>query len=67
MSEEMLSPRATLAGRMDFVSEFIPVENEPQKFTLKATPHPRRYEVVTVDGETLYRDKYLHRLFRVED
>jgi class 3 adenylate cyclase len=67
MSEETLPARASLPGRMDLVSEFIPVESDPHKFTLRATPDPRRYEVVTVDGETWYRDKYLHRLFRLED
>jgi class 3 adenylate cyclase len=67
MSEEVPSPLVSLPGRMDFLSEFVPVENDPQKYTSRVTPDPRRYEVVTVGGETLYRDKYLHRLFTLED
>jgi class 3 adenylate cyclase len=67
MSEDKHSPIPSFKGRMDFVSELVPVEGDPHKFMAKMTPDPRRYEVVTIDGETWYRDKYLNRRFRLED
>jgi class 3 adenylate cyclase len=68
MSDAILPLRMNRQCRMDFLSEANPAaDGDPRKMTISMTPDPRRYESVTVDGKTWYRDKYFHHHVSLDD
>ena len=62
-----IARRTEIPFRLDLIQEVISVDEETHIVRMRVIPHPRRYESIERDGETLYRDIYFNYLFRLED
>ncbi|MFC4309093.1 hypothetical protein ACFPN2_08385 [Steroidobacter flavus] len=49
-------------GRMDFQTEFVPIDKANGTFQVRMRPDPRRYDRTEHDGKPHYFDKYLRVL-----
>lgn len=61
------STSTRVSRRCDFVSERVKADDGTRIMTMRMLPDPRRYDEVVIDGETLYRDKYLHEVMSLKD
>lgn len=53
-------------GRMDFQTEFVPIDKANGTFQLRMRPDPRRYDRTDHEGKPHYFDKYLRILIPEE-